>query len=94
MKIEGLIKGQKLTTPNFLDKFLFWEKSPKIPLEQGFFFGFFQKFNPQMFLFFPKNGQQQCSLLFHESGNSGKSLDLQLLPKMLSINQIVRFFDH
>ena len=40
MKIEGLIKGQKLTTPNFLDKFLFWEKSPKIPLEQGFFLAF------------------------------------------------------
>lgn len=47
-----------------------------------------------MFLFFPKNGQQQCSLLFHESCISGKNLDLQLLPEMLSINQIVRFFDH
>ena len=91
MKFKGL-KSKKLRELNFLEKLSFWWKSPK----------FFPKFS---FLAFTKNLNHwfvfftlkmvPYSVLYNNFYNciSRKNLVLQLCPKILSINQILAFFD-
>ena len=90
MKIEGLIKEQKLTTPNFLDRFLFWEKSPKIPLEQDFFLAFSKSLIYLCFFFFQKMVNSNALYYSMKVVSLGKIWIFSYCPKC---SQLIRLSD-
>ena len=100
MKLGGL-KDQQLIEQNFSEELIF-EKKPKFSFKQVFF-GFCQKFNQCICLFYLKMVNKS---VLYDSGNhfwentvgkikSGKTPIFQLWPKiMISTNQIAVFFDY